>query len=64
MVLTYIKAISPRAEVSSIQRSLWLTLQMKGLQTGDKIKVFNILNGYENIKINMSFSLKKDSRTR
>ena len=30
---------------------------------GDQIKVFKILNGYQNIDRNMFFSLKKDSRT-
>ena len=28
------------------------------------MKLFKILNGYENIDINMFFSIKKDSRTR
>ena len=31
---------------------------------GDQIKVFKVLNGYENIDTNMFFSLKKNSRTR
>ena len=31
---------------------------------GDQIKVFKILNGYENIDRNVFFSLKKDCRTR
>ena len=39
------------------------TLETKRLR-GDQIKVFGILNGYENIDRNMFFSLKKNSRTR
>ena len=39
------------------------TLETRRLR-GDQIEVFKILNGYENIDINMFFSLKKDSRTR
>ena len=39
------------------------TLETRRLR-GDQIKVFKILNGYENIDRNMFFSLKKDSRTR
>ena len=31
---------------------------------GDQIEVLKILNGYENIYINILFSLKKDSRSR
>ena len=39
------------------------TLETRRLR-GDQIEIFKILNGYENIDINMFFSLKKDSRTR
>ena len=39
------------------------TLEIRRLR-GDQIEVFKILNGYENIDINVFFSLKKDSRTR
>ena len=37
-----------------------LETRLRGVQ----IKVFKILNGYENIDRNMFFSLKKDNRTR
>ena len=39
------------------------TIETRGIR-GDKIEVFKILNGYENIDRNMFFSHKKDSRTR
>ena len=39
------------------------TLETRSLR-GYQIKVFKILNGYENIDRNMFFSLKKDSRIR
>ena len=39
------------------------TLETRRLRR-DQIEVFKILNGYENVDRNMSFSLKKDSRTR
>ena len=39
------------------------TLETRRLR-GDQIEVFKILNGYENVDINMFISLKKDSRTR
>ena len=39
------------------------TLETRRLR-GDQIKVFKILNGYENIDRNMFFSLNKNSRTR
>ena len=31
---------------------------------GDQIEVYKIINGYENIDINVFFSLKKDSTTK
>ena len=39
------------------------TLETRRLR-GDQIKVFKILNGYENIDRNIFFSLKKENRTR
>ena len=39
------------------------TLETRRLR-GDQIKVCKVFNGYENIYINVFFSLKKDNRTR
>ena len=39
------------------------TLETRRLR-GDKIEVFKLLNGYENIDKKNFFSLKKDNRTR
>ena len=39
------------------------TLETRGLR-GDQIEVSKILNGYENIDINIFFSVKEERRTR
>ena len=39
------------------------TLETRTLR-GDQIEVFKILNGYENIEINIVFSVRKERRTR
>ena len=43
---------------------MWFNNPIARRLRGDKIKVSEILNGYENIDRNIVFVLKKDSRTR